>query len=106
MTPNPMPNVSVLLIAEVLEAVAEALRRGHVDPTAVAVQADVPTLGGSKLLVSVADAAEMLSVSRTTAYELIAKGAIPSVKIGRRRLVPTEELRLRIAGWRLPVIDE
>ena len=40
-----------------------------------------------KLLVTVEDASEILGIGRTGAYELVMRGAIPSVKIGRRRLV-------------------
>ena len=40
------------------------------------------------ILVSVADAACMLSIGRTTAWELVRKQKIKSVKIGRTRRVP------------------
>jgi excisionase family DNA binding protein len=46
-----------------------------------------------KLALTVEEAARMLSVSRTTFYELIASKIILTVKIGRRRVVPIEELR-------------
>lgn len=46
-----------------------------------------------KLALTVEEAARMLSVSRTTFYELIASKIILTVKIGRRRVVPMEELR-------------
>ena len=99
MTTTPPPKTPIQLIADVLDAAAEALRRGDLDPTTVPDRADVPTMGGTKLLVSVAEAAELLSVSRSTVYELVAAGVIASVKLGRRRLVPTEELRARVSGW-------
>lgn len=38
------------------------------------------------------DAADALSVGRTTIYALIGTGAIRSVKIGRARRVPAEAL--------------
>lgn len=34
------------------------------------------------------DAARLISVGRTTAYELIARGELESVKINNKRLVP------------------
>jgi excisionase family DNA binding protein len=40
------------------------------------------------ILVSVADAARMLSIGRTDSWELIRKQRIKSVKIGRTRRVP------------------
>jgi excisionase family DNA binding protein len=40
------------------------------------------------ILVSVADAARMLSIGRTAAWELVRKQTIKSVKIGRMRRVP------------------
>jgi len=40
------------------------------------------------ILVSVADAARLLSIGRTAAWELIRKRKIRSVKIGRTRRVP------------------
>ncbi len=40
------------------------------------------------ILVSVADAAQMLSIGRTAAWELVRKQKIKSVKIGRTRRVP------------------
>ena len=40
------------------------------------------------ILVSVADAARLLSIGRTAAWELVRKRKIRSVKIGRTRRVP------------------
>ena len=39
------------------------------------------------LLVSAAEAALLLGVHRATLYDLMNGGALPSVKIGRRRLI-------------------
>ena len=39
------------------------------------------------LLITVEEAADLLGIGRTTTYELVMSGEIPSVKIGRRRLV-------------------
>ena len=39
------------------------------------------------LLATVEETAELLRLGRTTTYELVMRGEIPSVKIGRRRLV-------------------
>ncbi|MEV0971759.1 excisionase family DNA-binding protein [Microtetraspora glauca] len=44
------------------------------------------------LLVTPAEAAEALGVGRTKVYELMASGALRSVRIGRSRRVPFEAL--------------
>lgn len=44
------------------------------------------------------EAAELLGVGRSTIYELIGAGALASVKIGRRTLVPAEAIDRYIAG--------
>ncbi|HEY9471707.1 MAG TPA: helix-turn-helix domain-containing protein [Propionibacteriaceae bacterium] len=41
---------------------------------------------------SVEQAAQLLNVGRSTAYDLIRSGQLRSVKIGRRRLVPRDAL--------------
>ena len=46
-----------------------------------------------QLTVSAADASRMLGISRSHAYELIARGELPSLKLGRRVLVPISALR-------------
>lgn len=46
----------------------------------------------SLLLYPISDAAAQLGVGRTTLYELIRDGQLRTVKIGRRVLVPRDEL--------------
>lgn len=43
---------------------------------------------GEPLLVRIADAARMLSLGRSTIYEMVARGEIPSVKCGAARRIP------------------
>lgn len=50
-----------------------------------------------KLCVRPAEAAEMIGISRTKTYELIAAGVIPSVRIGSSIRVPVAALRDWIA---------
>jgi excisionase family DNA binding protein len=52
------------------------------------------------LLLTVEDAAQRLSIGRTTMYSLISAGAIKSVTIGRLRRIPSECLEEYIAGLR------
>lgn len=48
-------------------------------------------------LYSMAEAAELLSVRRQYIYTLAYRGDLPTVKLGRRRLVPAESLEAFIA---------
>ena len=45
-----------------------------------------------KILLTPEEAAERLSIGRTLVYELIARGAIASVRIGRARRIPVTAL--------------
>ena len=47
---------------------------------------------GAKLLLTVEEAATMLSLGRSKVYDLIAKGEIPSIKIHGSRRVPMDSL--------------
>lgn len=46
-----------------------------------------------KLLLTVREAAETLSLSEATVWRLLERGDIPSVKIGRSRRIKTDDLR-------------
>ncbi len=50
----------------------------------------------SKMLLSPEEAAELLSISRTRLYYLLARKVIRSIKEGRARLVPALELEAYI----------
>jgi len=52
------------------------------------------------LLLTVEDAAQRLSIGRTTMYSLISAGAIQSVTIGRLRRIPSECLDEYISSLR------
>jgi excisionase family DNA binding protein len=41
-----------------------------------------------RLVYTVAEAAVLLGISRAFAYELVARGELPVIRLGRRRLVP------------------
>jgi excisionase family DNA binding protein len=45
-----------------------------------------------KILHSIPEASHALSLSRSKVYELIQSGALKTVKIGQRRLVPAESI--------------
>ncbi len=46
-----------------------------------------------QILVRPIEAAEMLSMSRSSVYELIASGALPSVRVGRMLRVPVAAIK-------------
>jgi len=46
----------------------------------------------SKRLHNVAESAGLLDIGRSTMYELIKTGEIRTITVGRRRLVPDDEL--------------
>ena len=52
------------------------------------------------ILLSAEEAAEVLGIGRTFVFELIAKGRLESIKIGRRRLIPRDALERLVAEER------
>ena len=56
-----------------------------------------PAVSSERLVYSVGEAAELLGISRAFAYELLARGELPVIRLGRRRLVPKVAL-LALAG--------
>lgn len=53
---------------------------------------DIEVTDVAPLLLRVSQAAGILGIGRSTAYELIAKGEIPTVHIGRSCRIPLTEL--------------
>jgi excisionase family DNA binding protein len=51
-----------------------------------------------KLTVTVDEAAVMIGISRSSAYAAVARGEIPTVRIGRRLLVPLNRLLALLDG--------
>lgn len=51
-----------------------------------------------RLTVTVTQAAVMLGISRTSAYERVRRGEIPTVRLGRRLLVPKARLLAMLDG--------
>ena len=45
-----------------------------------------------RLTMSVEEASEVLGISRSLAYELVRRGEIPSLRLGRRLVVPVRGL--------------
>jgi excisionase family DNA binding protein len=59
-------------------------------------------LSGDRLVVSVAEAGRLLGVSRAFAYELAARGELPTIHLGRRIVVPKVAL-LAMVGLSFPL---
>lgn len=59
----------------------------------------------SDLVTSVERAAALLGVSRSTGYEAVRKGDIPSFRLGRRILVPVNQLRVMVGIAESPPPD-
>jgi len=58
------------------------------------------------LLLSVPEAARILSLGRSKTYFLVSRGILPSLRIGRSVLVPLEELRAWVAQRRAEALGE
>jgi excisionase family DNA binding protein len=62
---------------------------------------DLPAADHSRpdpLLIRVEEAARLLSVARSTVYELVERGEFPSVKVGRNRRIRYADLAEWAAG--------
>ena len=57
-----------------------------------------PVLGTGRVALSMVDAAEGIGISRTAIYGVAASGALPTVQIGRRRVVSVAALQAFING--------
>jgi excisionase family DNA binding protein len=60
--------------------------------TAIELHAATTSDRQGPLAVSVPEAARLLGISRGLAYELVARGDLPSVRLGRRLVVPRHAL--------------
>ena len=56
-----------------------------------------PTELRSRNVITVEEAADALQIGRTAAYEAVRHGELPSLRLGRRILIPTAPL-LRLLG--------
>lgn len=65
-----------------------------------------PTLTFEPAAVSVEEAARFLGISRRHAYTAVAKGEIPSFRIGKRVLVPRHRLYELLEGAASPATEE
>ena len=73
----------------------ETAVRGLVD--AIRAEVTPATDPGPDRLLSVPDAAAALGIGRSMLYEEIGRGRIRSVRVGRRRLIPSAAIRDYVA---------
>ena len=59
-----------------------------------------------KLVLSVDETAKILGIGRNSAYEGVARGEIPVIKVGKRLLVPKAALEKLLNGKLLKSKDE
>lgn len=57
-----------------------------------------PTAAAPKLILTIDEAAEVLRISRQSAYEAARRGEIPTIRLGRRILVPRRALEKLIGA--------
>ena len=53
-------------------------------------------MNDDSLLLTVPETAKLLRISRNLAYELVARGELPAVRLGRVIRIPRDELTARI----------
>lgn len=63
----------------------------------MSVESSHPDVAG-QVAVSVAQACSMLGISKSLAYEAVALGEIPSLRIGRRILIPVRAIEGLVAS--------
>lgn len=51
-----------------------------------------------ELLLTVGEAARLLRISRAFAYELVARGDLPAIRLGRRVVIPRDALRRQLVS--------
>lgn len=56
------------------------------------------TAAPTRAVYSVEEAAKLLGLSRNGAYDAVARGDIPSIRIGRKLLVPKAALEKKLTG--------
>ncbi len=76
-------------VQEAVQALATALL--------AAVRAEAPETGGADRLLSVDEAARHLGIGRSALYGELAAGRLRSLKVGRRRLIPSGAIAERVA---------
>ncbi len=56
------------------------------------------TTGSDRLVWTVEETGRLLGISRAHAYELVARGELPHLRLGRRVVVPKHAIEALLAG--------
>ena len=59
---------------------------------------DELAIGHERLVWSVEEAGRLLGISRAHAYELVARGELPHLRLGRRVVVPKHAIEVLLAS--------
>ena len=59
---------------------------------------EIVDMARNRITLTVDETGEMLGISRALAYDLVRRGEIPSVRLGRRIVVPVRQLQALLAG--------
>jgi excisionase family DNA binding protein len=84
-------------VAELGSALRRATESSSAPPASGSGVGTAPA-GVERLTLTVEEAATMLGISRAFAYEAVNRGEIPSIRIGRRVLVPRSALERLVEG--------
>ena len=92
-----------IAIRQVIEKTVHALLRVQQPPQALprdSLQKPTEKFSTDRMLYPLKNLQQMLSISRSTVYQLVGCGQVPSVTIGRRRFVTAAALHAYIEGLR------
>lgn len=105
MTRSMEPDTFRRVLIDLVEGALAGLRAGAGPGAAqtqelVAVPDAAPRVGPLEgpLIVSVTELAERLGIGRSAAYEAVRRGEIPSLRLGRRIVVPIRQLEAWLQG--------
>jgi excisionase family DNA binding protein len=91
--PSPISNDPAAILARITADLAQLGQSLAARPASIPIEAARP-----RLLHTVEEAADRLSLSRSALYELTRSGEIASVKVGGRRRIPQGALDAYVAG--------
>jgi excisionase family DNA binding protein len=85
------------ILADALMGAAQALRRSHPRITTTDTETHITpdpaaSIRPCRLALSMSEAAEALGIGRSMIYQLASSGELPSIHIGKRRLIPVHAL--------------
>ncbi len=67
---------------------------------------DGMTISTNRTTLTVEEAGQLLGVSRSSAYRAAARGELPTLRLGRRLIVPTGRLLAMLGLEQLPSSDD